>query len=68
MTINNSSNARTYVTMVEDGTEIEIQKGLGKRKIENEKSGRFSFLYYCLKNKYQYAVEKVLQDASYRVR
>jgi len=38
MTVNNKSNVRTCITLVKDGMEIEIQKGLGKRQMKNEKS------------------------------
>lgn len=38
MTVNNKSNVRTCITLVENGMKIETQKGLGKRQMENEKS------------------------------
>jgi len=38
MTVNNQSNVRTCITLVEEGMEIETQKGLGKRQISHEKS------------------------------
>lgn len=37
MTVNNQSNVRTCITLVEEGMEIETQKGLGKRQISHEK-------------------------------
>ena len=36
MTVNNKSNVRTCVTLVEEGMKIETQKGLGKRQINHE--------------------------------
>jgi len=38
MTVNNQSNVRTCITLVEEGMEIETQKGLGKRQFSHEKS------------------------------
>jgi len=38
MTVNNKSNVRTCVTLVEDGMKVETQKGLGERKSKYEKS------------------------------
>ena len=38
MTVNNQSNVRTCVILVEEGMEIETQKGLGKRQINYEGS------------------------------
>jgi len=38
MTVNNKSNVRTCVTLVEEDMKIETQKGLGKRQSNHEKS------------------------------